>query len=287
MKILVTGSNGLVGNAIHKLLNNSDHEHINTSWNLGGIASHVIDITDNESIEKVVEEFRPDAIINSAAMANVDNCEVERDKCWKVNVEGVKNLVNTCDNYGIHLVHISTDYIFDGKKVGGIYTEDDEPSPQGFYAESKLAGEKVILSSSVSSSILRTILVYGMHERHNIVTFVKEKLEKGEQVNLVSDQVRMPTYVDDLARACIFAAEKKAKGIFNISGEKHMSYLDIGNTIAEHFSLDKSLINHVKTSDLNQAAKRPLTTGFDLSKSISTLNYSPTPFSETLNILYP
>ena len=201
MKILVTGSNGLVGNAIHKLLTNSDHEHINTSWSLGGIASHVIDITDNESIEKVVEEFRPDAIINSAAMANVDSCEVERDKCWKVNVEGVKNLVNTCDNYEIHLVHISTDYIFDGKKVGGIYTEDDEPSPQGFYAESKLAGEKVILSSSVSSSILRTILVYGMHERHNIVTFVKEKLEKGEQVNLVSDQVRMPTYVDDLARA--------------------------------------------------------------------------------------
>ena len=92
MKILVTGSNGLVGNAIHKLLTNSDHEHINTSWSLGGIASHVIDITDNESIEKVVEEFRPDAIINSAAMANVDSCEVERDKCWKVNVEGVKIL---------------------------------------------------------------------------------------------------------------------------------------------------------------------------------------------------
>ena len=211
MKILVTGSNGLVGNAIHKLLTNSDHEHINTSWSLGGIASHVIDITDNESIEKVVEEFRPDAIINSAAVANVDNCEIERDKCWKVNVEGVKNLVNTCDNYGIHLVHISTDYVFDGKKVGGIYTEDDEPSPQGFYAESKLAGEKVILSSSVSSSVLRTILVYGTHERHNIVTFVKEKLEKGEQVNLVSDQVRMPTFVDDLARACISAVEKKSK----------------------------------------------------------------------------
>ena len=92
MKILVTGSNGLVGNAIHKLLTNSDHEYINTSWSLGGIASHVIDITDNESIEKVVEEFRPDAIINSAAMANVDNCEVERDRCWKVNVEGVKIL---------------------------------------------------------------------------------------------------------------------------------------------------------------------------------------------------
>ena len=286
MKILVTGSNGLVGNAIHKLLTDSDHEYINTSWSLGGIASHVIDVTDNESIEKVVGEFRPDAIINSAAMANVDRCEVERDKCWKVNVDGVKNLVNICDNYGIHLVHISTDYIFDGKKEGGIYTEDDEPSPQGFYAESKLAGEDVILSSSVSSSILRTILVYGMHERDNIVTFVKEKLEKGEKVNLVSDQVRMPTFVDDLARACLSAAEQKAGGVFNISGSEHMSYLDIGNTVAEHFSLDKSLIRHVKTSDLNQKAERPLVTGFDLSKSRKELNFSPTPFKDSLKLIF-
>jgi len=286
MKILVTGSNGLVGNAIHKLLTDSDHEYINTSWSLGGIASHVIDVTDNESIEKVVGEFRPDVIINSAAMANVDRCEVERDKCWKVNVDGVKNLVNICDNYGIHLVHISTDYIFDGKKEGGIYTEDDEPSPQGFYAETKLAGEDVILSSGISSSILRTILVYGTHERKNIVTFVKDSLERGEQVNLVSDQVRMPTFVDDLARACLRAAEQKAGGVFNISGSEHMSYLDIGNTVAEHFSLDKSLIRHVKTSDLNQKAERPLVTGFDLSKSRKELNFSPTPFEDSLKLIF-
>ena len=286
MNILVTGSNGLVGNALDRALSISEHRHTNTARSLEGISSHVLDITDYNSLDGVVKKIRPDVIINSAAMADVDKCEEEREKCWSVNVDGVKNLVKACDKYGSHLVHISTDYIFDGKKEGGIYLEDDEPSPQGVYAESKLAGEDVVLSSGISASILRTILVYGIHERKNIVTFVKDSLERGEQVNLVSDQVRMPTFVDDLARACLSAAEQKAGGVFNISGSKHMSYLDIGNTIAEHFSLDKSLIRHVKTSDLNQKAQRPLVTGFDLSKSRKELNFSPTPFEDSLKLIF-
>jgi dTDP-4-dehydrorhamnose reductase len=286
MKILVTGSNGLVGNALDRVLSRSEHKYINTARSLGGISSEILDITDYDSVEGVMKKFLPDVVINSAAMANVDKCEEEREKCWSVNVDGVKNLVEACDKYGSHLVHISTDYIFDGKKEGGIYLEDDVPSPQGVYAESKLAGEDIILSSGISSSILRTILVYGIHERHNIVTFVKDSLERGEQVSLVSDQVRMPTFVDDLAGACLSAAEKKAGGVFNISGSEHMSYLDIGNTIAEHLSLDKSLIRHVKTSDLRQLAQRPLVTGFDLSRSRKILNFSPTPFRDSLDLIF-
>ena len=286
MKILVTGSNGLVGNALDRVLSRSEHKHINTARSLGGTSSEILDITDYDSVEGVMKKFLPDVVINSAAMANVDKCEEDREKCWSVNVDGVKNLVKACDKYGSHLVHISTDYIFDGKKEGGVYLEDDEPSPLGVYAESKLAGEREILSSGISSSILRTILVYGIHERHNIVTFVKDSLERGEQVNLVSDQVRMPTFVDDLAGACLSAAEKKAGGVFNISGSDHMSYLDIGNAVAEHFSLDKSLINHVKTSDLSQLAPRPLVTGFDLSKSRKILNFSPTPFRDSLDLMF-
>ena len=286
MKILVTGSNGLVGNALDRVLSGSEHKHINTSRTLGGISSHILDISDYDSVEVVMKKFLPDVVINSAAMADVDKCEVEKEKCWNVNVGGVKNLVKACDKYGSHLVHISTDYIFDGKKEGGIYLEDDEPSPQGVYAESKLAGEDVVLSSGISASILRTILVYGIHERHNIVTFVKDSLERGEQVNLVSDQVRMPTFVEDLAGACQSAAEQKAQGVFNVSGSEHMSYLDIGNAVAEHFSLDKSLIRHVKTSDLNQVATRPLVTGFDLSKSRKILNLAPTPFKDSLDLIF-
>ena len=149
-----------------------------------------------------------------------------------------------------------------------------------------MEGERVIVDSNISYSILRTILVYGIHEKANIVTFVNNSLEENKTVNLVSDQVRMPTFADDLSRACIEASEKKAEGIFHICGPDQMSYLDIGNRIAEYFSLDKNLINHVKTTDLNQKAKRPFKTGFDLDKAKNILNYMPTKFEDSLDIIF-
>ena len=194
--------------------------------------------------------------------------------------------MEACDQYSTHLTHISTDYIFDGKKNSGIYNEDDLPNPQGYYAKSKLAGEEVISRSQISYSILRTILVYGIHKNANIVTFVKNSLEANKTVNLVSDQVRMPTFVDDLSKACIKASEKKAAGIFHICGPEQMSYLDIGNRIADHFSLDKNLINHVNTIDLNQKAERPFKTGFDLRKAINILDYKPTKFEDSLDFIF-
>ena len=267
MKILITGVNGLVGNSLYKLLEESDHIVYSSSRNIEGLAKYKVDITNKNEVDSFFESEKPDLVINSAAMADVDLCEEERELCWKVNVEGVQNLVDMCNRYGSHLTHISTDYIFDGKKESGIYLENDKPNPQGYYAESKLEGERIILDSNISHSILRTILVYGLHNKPNIVTFLKSYLEEGKSVNLVSDQVRMPTFVDDLSRACVSASEKKARGVFHICGSEQMSYLDIGNRIAEYFSFDKSLINHVQTKDLNQKAKRPFRTGFDLQKS--------------------
>tara|TARA_Y100000813_G_scaffold188359_1_gene162537 strand:- start:262 stop:1122 length:861 start_codon:yes stop_codon:yes gene_type:complete len=286
MKILITGVNGLVGNSLYKLLEESDHIVYSSSRNIEGLAKYKVDITNKNEVDSFFESEKPDLVINSAAMADVDLCEEERELCWKVNVEGVQNLVDMCNRYGSHLTHISTDYIFDGKKESGIYLENDKPNPQGYYAESKLEGERIILDSNISHSILRTILVYGLHNKPNIVTFLKSYLEEGKSVNLVSDQVRMPTFVDDLSRACISASEKKARGVFHICGPEQMSYLDIGNRIAEYFSFDKSLINHVQTKDLNQKAKRPFRTGFDLQKSKEKLNYIPTNFEDSLKLIF-
>ena len=286
MKILITGVNGLVGNSLYKLLEESDHIVYSSSRNIEGLAKYKVDITDKNEVDSFFESEKPDLVINSAAMADVDLCEEERELCWKVNVEGVQNLVDMCNRYGSHLTHISTDYIFDGKKESGIYLENDKPNPQGYYAESKLEGERIILDSNISHSILRTILVYGLHNKPNIITFLKSYLEEGKSVNLVSDQVRMPTFVDDLSRACISASEKKARGVFHICGPEQMSYLDIGNRIAEYFSFDKSLINHVQTKDLNQKAKRPFRTGFDLQKSKEKLNYIPTNFEDSLKLIF-
>tara|TARA_Y100000817_G_C16783398_1_gene511587 strand:+ start:195 stop:1055 length:861 start_codon:yes stop_codon:yes gene_type:complete len=286
MKILITGVNGLVGNSLYKLLEESDHIVYSSSRNIEGLAKYKVDITNKNEVDSFFESEKPDLVINSAAMADVDLCEEERELCWKVNVEGVQNLVDMCNRYGSHLTHISTDYIFDGKKESGIYLENDKPNPQGYYAESKLEGERIILDSNISHSILRTILVYGLHNKPNIITFLKSYLEEGKSVNLVSDQVRMPTFVDDLSRACISASEKKARGVFHICGPEQMSYLDIGNRIAEYFSFDKSLINHVQTKDLNQKAKRPFRTGFDLQKSKEKLNYIPTNFEDSLKLIF-
>ena len=286
MKILITGVNGLVGNSLYKLLEESDHIVYSSSRNIEGLAKYKVDITNKNEVDSFFESEKPDLVINSAAMADVDLCEEERELCWKVNVEGVQNLVDMCNRYGSHLTHISTDYIFDGKKESGIYLENDKPNPQGYYAESKLEGERIILDSNISHSILRTILVYGLHNKPNIITFLKSYLEEGKSVNLVSDQVRMPTFVDDLSRACISASEKKARGVFHICGPEQMSYLDIGNRIAEYFSFDKSLINHVQTKDLNQKAKRPFRTGFNLQKSKEKLNYIPTNFEDSLKLIF-
>ena len=286
MKILITGVNGLVGNSLYKLLEESDHIVYSSSRNIEGLAKYKVDITNKNEVDSFFESEKQDLVINSAAMADVDLCEEERELCWKVNVEGVQNLVDMCNRYGSHLTHISTDYIFDGKKESGIYLENDKPNPQGYYAESKLEGERIILDSNISHSILRTILVYGLHNKPNIITFLKSYLEEGKSVNLVSDQVRMPTFVDDLSRACISASEKKARGVFHICGPEQMSYLDIGNRIAEYFSFDKSLINHVQTKDLNQKAKRPFRTGFDLQKSKEKLNYIPTNFEDSLKLIF-
>tara|TARA_B100000287_G_scaffold434633_1_gene499665 strand:+ start:1997 stop:2857 length:861 start_codon:yes stop_codon:yes gene_type:complete len=286
MKILITGINGLVGNSLYNLLKKSSHQIFSSSRVINGLANYKVDVTSKKEINSFFKLEQPEVVINSAAMANVDQCETERNLCWKVNVDGIKNLVDACKEYGTHLTHISTDYIFDGKKQSGIYNEEDTPSPQGYYAKSKLYGEKVIIESDISYSILRTILVYGVHKNPNIVTYIKESLDYGKSVKLVSDQIRMPTFVDDLSSACISASEKKVNGIFHVCGPEQMSYLDIGNRIAEHFSLDKKLIDHVETKDLNQKAKRPLKTGFDLEKARKVLNYKPTKFEDSLDIIF-
>ena len=134
MKILITGVNGLVGNSLFSLLENSDHKIFLSSRKLEGLANIKLDITKKEEVDSFFNSEKPDAVINSAAMANVDLCEDEKDMCWETNVNGVHNLVDACKAHSTHLTHISTDYIFDGKKKSGIYVEDDSPTPLGVYA---------------------------------------------------------------------------------------------------------------------------------------------------------
>lgn len=289
-KIVVTGSNGLLGQTlVNLLLKNKDQYQVyglSRGENRSGRSDfnyYNLDITECNQLKKMLLQIQPDVIVNTAAMTNVDACEDDKENCDKLNIEAVKYLTQISLEVNAHLIHISTDFIFDGVK--GYYKETDTPNPLSYYGLSKLKSEEVLLSSDIDYTILRTILVYGKVNnlgRNNIVLWVKEMLENEKEITIVDDQYRMPTYVEDLAMACKISIDKKATGIFHISSNELLSVYKIAQQIAEVFGLNKKLIKPISTSTLNQKALRPPKTGFDLSKTNKKLGFYPKSFKQDL-----
>lgn len=292
MKILITGANGLLGYKLVQLLSKqSDVQAIATGRRMisdlpANVSFSELDITDSLQTEKIISQLKPEVVINTAAMTQVDQCETDRDLCWKGNVTGVENLIAGCAKNQTHLVHVSTDFIFDGTQ--GPLDESAVPNPVNYYGESKLAAEKVIQQSTISWTILRTVLVFGVTpdmSRSNIVLWVKKSLEDGKTINVVNDQWRTPTLAEDLAMGCYLSAKKKARGIYNIAGEEMMTPYDIAMQTADFFKLNKSLINATDSSKFKQPAVRPLKTGFIITKAKDELGYQPHSFKEGLALM--
>ena len=292
MRILVTGSNGLLGQKLTTLLQEDKTVHLiatargRSAVKINRGEYHPMDITDRENVESVLRFTKPDVIINTAAMTQVDDCESQREACWKANVTSVEYLVRCCQSLHIHLVHVSTDFIFDG--THGPLDESAVPNPVNYYGESKLAAEKVIQNSPIAWAILRTVLVFGITQdmsRSNIVLWVKKSLEQNKSIQVVNDQWRTPTLAEDLAMGCFLAAKKKARGIYNISGKDFLSPYDIAIRTADFFKLDKSLINPTDSTKFTQPAKRPPRTGFIIDKARKDLGYEPRSFEEGLAVL--
>lgn len=291
--ILVTGSNGLLGQKItERLLETNQFNLIATSKGANrfpvkeGYIYAEMDILDPENVKNVVEKFQPDAIIHTAAMTNVDTCESEKELAYQLNVSAVKTLVALCEKHNIQLVHLSTDFIFDG--AHGPYDEVAAPNPLSYYGITKLEAEEVIKNSTCRWAILRTILVYGILKdmsRSNIVLWAKGALEKGEPIKVVNDQWRMPTLAEDLADCSLLVVAKDARGVYNASGKDMMSVSELVARVADFWHLDKSLITEISSEDLKQIAKRPVRTGFILDKTISDLGYKPRSFEEGLAIV--
>jgi dTDP-4-dehydrorhamnose reductase len=292
VKVLVTGANGLLGQKLTALLEDDNTvELIATASRPAAIPIkkgqfYLLDITDEKAVDRLLDTLKPDVVINTAAMTQVDHCETQREVCWKTNVTAVENLVKACRRNHTHLVHVSTDFIFDGSKE--LLDENAIPNPVNYYGESKWAGEKVIIESDISWSILRTVLVYGVTQdmsRSNIVLWVKKSLEQGKTIHVVNDQWRTPTLAEDLAMGCYLAAKKRAKGIFNISGKDYLSAYDIAIRTAAFFNLDKSLIKETDSTKFTQPARRPPKTGFIIEKARRELGYEPHSFDEGLAVL--
>ena len=290
IKVVITGSNGLLGQSLLGLLLSEKEKYEVIGFSKGENRSGrndflyiSIDITDEVLLKEKLVEIQPNFIINTAAMTNVDACENNKIACNTLNVDVVKWLAEVSDKINAHLIHLSTDFIFDGKK--GYCKETDEANPLSYYGLSKLKSEEILLKSNINYTILRTILVYGRvfdMSRSNIVLWVKEMLENKKEITIVDDQYRMPTYVADLALACKISMDKKAIGIYNISSSQLLSVYEIAQQIAEVFELNKTLIKPISTSTLNQTAPRPAKTGFDLSKTNKELDFYPKSFKEDL-----
>jgi len=299
-KILITGSNGLLGQKlVYKLKNNPALQLIATARgenrlvNKDGYTYEALDITNEADVQRVLSAYKPDAIIHTAAMTNVDACESDREGALLLNTTAVKYLVETLEalrkqdaSYDPHLVHLSTDFIFDG--THGPLDENEKPNPLSYYAETKLWAEEIVQKSSLSWAIARTVLVYGIVDnmsRSNIVLWVKGNLEQSKTINVVDDQFRTPTLAEDLADGCILIAQQRARGIYNISGKDYMSILELAHTVADYYKLDKSLIKPSKSADIKQPAKRPPITGFIIDKAVRELGYKPHSFVEGIRIV--
>lgn len=293
MKILVTGSNGLLGQKLlHKLRIDKSVELIATSKGDNrvtikeGYTYLSLDVTNNSQVEEIICSEQPDVIINTAAMTNVDACEDKKEECDDLNVNAVRYLADCATKIDAHLIHISTDFIFDGQN--GPYSENDIPNPLSYYGLSKLKSETILLGSSCRWTILRTIIVFGVAEnlsKGNIVLWAKGALEKGDSLNIIDDQFRSPTLAEDLADACILSFQKEKYGVYNASGKEIMSIYEIVEKIAEYYNYPTENLTRISTATLNQKAGRPLKTGFILDKSIKELGYNPHSFQECLTII--
>jgi dTDP-4-dehydrorhamnose reductase len=293
MKILVTGSNGLLGQKLtEKLRSRPDIALIATARGENrfpfkeGYIYESLDITDAAQTLEVIKKHHPDCIINTAAMTNVDACETDQAGCDALNILGVHYLTRAANEVSAHLIHLSTDFIFNG--THGPLTEDEPAHPLSYYGDSKLSGEKAVMEGTKCWSILRTVLVYGITpdmSRSNIVLWAKNSLEAGKEISVVDDQFRTPTLAEDLADGCILCATKKAQGIYNISGRDFMSIFDLVMRVCDHFGLDKNLVKRSKSSQLNQAAIRPPITGFRIEKAVKNLAYRPHSFEDGLDIM--
>jgi dTDP-4-dehydrorhamnose reductase len=263
-KILIVGASSKTAEAIVRIfMQESQHEFILLSSNadllpkIKGFKIYQINSLDKQGTKKICLAERPDVIINTVAMNDVDQCEVDKRLAWELNVYIVENLARIAKIIDAHFITFSTDYVFDGKK--GPYTEDDVPNPLSYYGKSKLAGENMCLAGHNKSTIIRTNVVYGLssYGKTNFIHWILEKLEKEEPINVITGQYCNPTFTDDLAISTLKIIDKKRFGIYHVAGADWLNRFEIANKVADVFAYDSELIKPQPPDSFIQKAKRP------------------------------
>ena len=294
MTILITGSNGLLGQKLVARLHLEAGVRLVASSRgpnkLAGLYPNVrfvpLDVSDAAQVQQVLALEQPTHVIHTAAMTNADECEVNQAACWQHNVVAVENLVAACAARAVHLTHLSTDFVFSGE--AGPLAEDAVPAPVNFYGQSKLAAERAVQASTGGWAIARTVLVYGVahdYGRTNLVLWVRDALRAGQPIKVVTDQWRTPTLAEDLAEGCWLLARQSAQGFYHLSGDELLTPFDLAQRVAAHFGLDARLIEGVDASSFTQPARRPARTGFVIDKARRELGYQPHSLAEGIALV--
>jgi len=291
-KIFITGANGLLGQKlVAQLVEKVEFQVVASGKGEcrlpgDGFEYVSLDITSGVDVEKSLAVIMPDVIIHGAAMTHVDQCELNQEACYDANVNATAYLIKAAEEAKAHFIFVSTDFIFSGEE--GPLDENAIPAPVNYYGETKLIGEEMVMKSKTKWSIARTVLVFGIaHDmsRTNIVLWVKSSLEAGKEIQVVDDQFRTPTLAEDLAAGCILVAEKGSEGVFNISGPDFLTPYEMANITADYFGLNKELIKRADSSTFTQPAKRPMKTGFVITKAQKELGFEPKTFRTAIGIL--
>lgn len=286
-RVLLCGSNGLLGQQLALTLSaRADLEVLNTGRQRSFVFDHhlfdytQLDLTRRGDVRSLISSFQPDVVINAVAAVDVDWCELHHELAWQTNVATAEHLAEACRKTGAHLIHYSTDYVFDGRQ--GPYDETSRPDPVNYYGKSKLAAENALLSSGVRNAILRVSLLFGTGTgvKGNFGLKTVRLLREGSIVRATNDIGTNPTHIADAAGAAVACLEQGATGIYHISGADYATRYEFSRTLADVFGYDSSLVHLVSAGDLRLPAVRPPSTGFRIDKARHDLNLRPMTLDE-------
>jgi len=282
MRVFVTGGSGLLGYRIAEFALEKGYEVYSGYCHNQPCAGKAvrIDLANPASILEAVKEVRPDVIMHTAALTDVDRCEKEKELAFRINVDGTKAIAEAARELNSFLIYVSTDYVFDGSR--GMYRENDETNPVNYYGYTKLLGEQYC------DCIARTCVIYGAKPASGKVNFVLwliDRLRNEEEVRIVTDQYITPTLNTNLAKMMLEIAEKRLKGVFHLAGATRVSRFEFAKMVADVFGLDESLITPSRMDEINWIAKRPRDSSLDTSKAAKLLDEKPYDLKKALKVL--
>lgn len=248
-KIIITGAYGQLGSECRKIMS--------AAYDVYPFSKKELDIRDMDRVNSVVGDIRPHVILNCAAYTDVDGAESNKDIAEEVNVKGVANLAKVASNYGAKIIHISTDYVFDGRKeIPKAYTEYDQPSPISVYGDTKLEGEEQVRNICHNYIILRTGWVYGLHGKNFPKTILKLSLKKDTPLKVVDDQYGSPTWAKSIALQIQVMIKNELTGIYHATSEGYCSWYEFAKFLLEAIGIKKEVIP-CSSEEFKRPAKRP------------------------------